>query len=406
MSTSNLKTLLDVIANAPLPRDDKDHHSPLTPKSLHRDSSSYQRFQELVAHYVNESKGKRKRVDHLAVFSLHWEYFLLCLSWSMFQRNWLYFSLDDKAYKTDQWLLKYKLSHSCVKDIVSYLQGNELVEFRKGALYQGETMRSRIFPKEHLAAELWQFFLDSEEDIKPPYVTLNDPNGKWGAIINTSLPNDHPDKLEMTKINEFLKGHKWACKAPVRLVYNTDAFHGGRLITPYQSLPDRSYRLRINTLIDGNPIVEVDFNANHLRLALAVLNNEYAGDTPYEDIGEIAKVDDRATIKMFITIAMGAKNTEEAMKACASKGIPNSIFNSLSRAALQRFPGLPLFESWGVLAQNLEGAILKDVMLQGVEKGIVCLPVHDAIAVPQGNEDWALEVMHEAWQKVTGGMNT
>jgi hypothetical protein len=33
------------------------------------------------------------------------------------------------------------------------------------------------------------------------------------------------------------------------------------------------------------------------------------------------------------------------------------------------------------------------------KEDIVCLPVHDAIAVQQGHEDWAKEVMLETWQE-------
>ena len=63
-----------------------------------------------------------------------------------------------------------------------------------------------------------------------------------------------------------------------------DALGGGRLFTPYQNLPDRRVRIRINTLIDNKPLCEVDFNAIHLRLQLAVLANEDAGLGPYEEI--------------------------------------------------------------------------------------------------------------------------
>ena len=38
-------------------------------------------------------------------------------------------------------------------------------------------------------------------------------------------------------------------------------------------------------------------------------------------------------------------------------------------------------------AQNLEGAILRDVLLQGVGKGFVVLPIHDAVAVQQKHEE-------------------
>ena len=36
-------------------------------------------------------------------------------------------------------------------------------------------------------------------------------------------------------------------------------------------------------------------------------------------------------------------------------------------------------------------------MLEGVEQGIVALPVHDAVAVTQDNSDWAKGAMLRAW---------
>jgi len=109
---------------------------------------------------------------------------------------------------------------------------------------------------------------------------------------------------------------------------------------------------------------------------------------------------------MFITVAMGAKNPTEAMHACNRKGIHPAIFAKLTDGTRKVFPKLPLFESWGVLAQNMEGSILKQVLLDGVAQGIVCLPVHDAIAVPTGNESWALDAMSNAWSEQCYGVKT
>ena len=111
------------------------------------------------------------------------------------------------------------------------------------------------------------YFLDIEQDIKPPYITIKNATNKWGRTIDR-LVKDHPERQGMTTINEFLKNHTWACKGPVQLKYNSSALEGGRLYTPYQALPDRTSGVRINTLIDDEPICEVDFNANHLRLNL------------------------------------------------------------------------------------------------------------------------------------------
>ena len=77
--------------------------------------------------------------------------------------------------------------------------------------------------------------------MEPPYVCINEPHGRWGEVINI-LANDHPDVADMILINEYLKSSHWVCKSPIRLVYKHNILHGGRLITPFQSLPDRSVR--------------------------------------------------------------------------------------------------------------------------------------------------------------------
>ena len=50
----------------------------------------------------------------------------------------------------------------------------------------------------------------------------------------------------------------------------------------------------------------------------------------------------------------------------------------------------------------LEGAMLRQVVLKGIEEDIVVLLVHDAVAVQQKHEDWALDEMEAAWDKHVG----
>ena len=45
-------------------------------------------------------------------------------------------------------------------------------------------------------------------------------------------------------------------------------------------------------------------------------------------------------------------------------------------------------------------------MLEGIKDNIVCLPVHDAIAVQQQHQDWAKAVMLESWQDHLDGVGT
>ena len=81
------------------------------------------------------------------------------------------------------------------------------------------------------------------------------------------------------------------------------------------------------------------------------------------------------------------------------EGISKENFQKLKDASLKIFPKLELFNGWGIYAQNFEGQILKNVMLEGVKEGIVCLPVHDAVAVPLDNIGWACEEMRCQWDK-------
>ena len=392
---ANQDLLYSLLSGQPLPPDDDKHHFFLKPKQLSPNSARYSQFSDLLSFCISGTKGKRGP-KQLASLKYHFQCVLLTLSWAIYSRQWVLVALDSHAYSKDPWLRAYGFNHAHTKAVVDYLEDMELIVKKLGKRYSDKPTRTRIFPSEKLQMTLWSFFLDSEQPIEPPYVTINEPTGGYGEVI-ADLAEKHPDLVDMTKINEFLKGHQWACKAPVRLVYKHDPFTSGRLITPYQGLPDRKIRLRINTLIDGQPICEVDFNANHLRLNLAVIAGEDAGETPYEDIGELAGIEDRQRIKSYITIAMGADSRNGAKGACVSEGITHKQFDVIEAAVLRRYPKLSLYTGFGVNAQSLEGQILKQVMLEGVDKGIVALPVHDAVAVTQDNADWAKEAMLRAW---------
>ena len=49
---------------------------------------------------------------------------------------------------------------------------------------------------------------------------------------------------------------------------------------------------------------------------------------------------------------------------------------------------------------QLEGLILRKVLIAGARKGILALPVHDAVAVEFDHQDWAKDAMEDAWQTV------
>ena len=394
--------LVEQIKLLPIPEDtEKNNRTWLAPLELTDNAKSLPAFIELVDQFMEESKGNRKE-PHLSTLRRHWELVLLNLSCAVFQRRWQLYAKDGRtqkkldAYATNDWKTR-TLAH-----VVDHLEENGLIHVREGALYKGGTLVTRIFPTDALAPQLYQFFLDTEQPIQPPYTVINHPSDGWLEVTDGSKEANDEEIVELTKINEFLRGHTWACKGPVKLIYHTDFIHGGRLYTSFQNLPDRLARVRINTLIDGEPIAEIDFNANHLRLQLAVLHKQDAGDTPYEDIGAASGINDRGIIKAFITRAMGADDRDAAQNSCKTEGITNVMFEALEAACAELYPELQLFTGWTHQGQNLEGQILKKVMLKGVDEGVVCLPIHDAVAVQRRHEAWAVKTMISTWTEVVG----
>ena len=394
--------LVEQIKLLPLPEDtEKNNRTWLAPLKLNPDSISHPAFTALVDQFMEGSQGKRNESD-TAKLRRHWELILLNLSQAVFKRRWLMVALNSRTqaklpvYAANNWSAR-PMAH-----VIDYLKEQKLIHHRQGKAFSKAPLVTRIFPTDALAPQLYQFFFDTEQPIHPPYTVISDPNGVWLDASGGSVEANDQEVAELTNINEFLKGHTWACKGPVKLLYKGDPFNEGRLYTSFQNLPDRVARVRINTLIDGQPIAEIDFNANHLRLQLAVLHKQDAGHTPYEDIGSASGINDRASVKAFITRAMGADNRDAAVNSCKTEGITNLMFEALEAACAKLYPDLKLFIGWTHQAQNLEGQILKKVMLQGVDEGIVCLPVHDAIAVPKRHQFWAVKTMMKTWTDVVG----
>jgi hypothetical protein len=110
--------------------------------------------------------------------------------------------------------------------------------------------------------------------------------------------------------------------------------------------------------------------------------------------------------KLRIVQSLRTKSSTRAKAAgaCWKKGINKTQFDAITEATWRRWPRLELFTGWTHQGQNLEGQILKKVLLQGVDAGIVCLPVHDAVAVQRRHVDWAVEAMTNAWAEIAYGL--
>ena len=389
------------MASWELPLDQKSNHSFLRPFNLPEGSDIANSFSCLVEDkFLQCAKGGRNETQ-TEQLRHHFHIILLNLCSAMYQRNWLCIAGDSNEFTTGKgnyWLNQLALGYRTTDSVLDFLKQQKLVEFKKGIKSKDNPMQNHIYPKPPLIEMIGDYFTDLAQTIEGPYVAINDPDDDWS---DPQALDGLPEQAEMAEINEFLKDHSWACKAPIVLTYKRNPSEGGRLYTPFLNLPDKSLRIRINTFIDGEPIGEVDFSANHLRLNLAMNGGGDAGDDPYSAIGEDSD-QNRDVIKAFMTVALGSHSEGEAKNSCRRRhGIQSKAFEAILLSTQKLFPKLDLFSGWAPYGQNLDGKIIKDVMLEGARQGIVTLPIHDAVAVQQKHLEWAKKQMLVSWDKIT-----
>lgn len=225
------------------------------------------------------------------------------------------------------------------------------------------------------------------------------------------LPEDHPDIVRLRKVNSVLKQANYALKTPIYRVYsNNDPLQGGRLYCALQQLPDRKARIRINTLFDGIPCVEVDLSCNHAAMLMALSNKQLQPDF-YSYVGSKANCS-REKVKFMITRMIGANNRSIDLREESAKkeDIPvSSIPSVCDREQIEyvletEFPEIyqGCYRGLGVFMQNLEGEILLDAMSKLVDQGILSLPVHDSLFVQHFYREEAKDALETAWSKVLG----
>ena len=399
MGNTPLDTALDkVISDTGLPDDEYENHRFMVnlkvPDKLNTSASSD--FNLLLNELYEATVGGRNKTAATEL-KRHCILVLLNLADCALYHKWLVVHYrketihgESKGKENTPATFFYKrsnISHRPLTVVVDYLVEHGLVIKHKGAQFKNKPMATRLFPKPELRKQLIKIALEVEEEFTPPYARINKP-GRTTGILKA--------QPSMEKINAYLKDHRWACKAPVTRVYKDTTLKSGRLFTRFQNLPANRIPLRINTLINNKPIAEVDFSANHLRINLAIFAKEDAGDSPYEDIAEIAGVD-RAVTKSFVNRAIACSERDECFNSLKRDRFNQALFDKVEAATYERFPEIILYRSFGINAQTMEGSVLRQALHIGVKAGIVMLPVHDAVAVQQEHADWAAQVLEECW---------
>ena len=197
--------------------------------------------------------------------------------------------------------------------------------------------------------------------------------------------------------NQFMHEHSWACKAPTVRILGEEPFTEGRVYTPYQNIVNRRVKVRENTLLDGMPLIECDFNANH-PFMLGYLSGHEVGSDFYDSISTVANVD-RKMVKEVITKTIGAskKLSPQQLARKTKTNLTPEIVAATLNAIETVHPWFKqfMFKNQGIYLQWLEGEIAMKMFEFGVAKGIPMINVHDAYAVNKHNQNITQESMNK-----------
>ena len=193
-------------------------------------------------------------------------------------------------------------------------------------------------------------------------------------------------------------------------VFNENSFErGGRFYGAlYQYMP-KGFRKDI--LINGEPTVELDYSAHHIRIPYHLERIDYRDD-PY-----LALTDDpeeRKIFKKLLLVALNATSEKKAIEAFRSECIETawktelslaneSILGLLTRARDQhkRIAGF-IHSGKGRMLQNLDSRITEAILMRMTDMAIPCLPVHDSYIVPKQHEDRLRDVMVGEYKAALG----
>jgi hypothetical protein len=346
---------------------------------------------------VTSAVNRRRAADKKAVRGAA-RLILANLAQCVFSRDWLAISRREDAYTTGQYLKKdLYLSYGATTSVLDKMVEMGWLEPPvKGNSFSGNATMYAPTPELEQMLVGWVYLV--EKPFKPPYMfkTWDEvQEGRKGKTRLrepvTDLPPDHPEIARLVALNEYLSQQSYALKAPIQLLYRKHEepyfLNGGRVYTDIQRLPARKAKVRLNTLINGSPVIEIDLKANHLRMAAAIFQKEEIAPDPYIDIANKLGVT-RNQVKLVINRSIGSRNVGQNEWGAAhpddddGEAIPTPLFRAVMEQAKQTYPLIPFNEGLGLKLQSLEGAIMMKTMERLMKLDIVSLPIHDAIMVP------------------------
>ena len=372
----NAKQLVSVLLKAETP-----HYMATQPLLAYSQKVLGNAFEELeddlMPSVISHRRGKAYN-QHRALLRL----FLLNLVAVGFSHERL--SIESTPKKDGYVSSKYGLDQRKTKRLVDALIGHELMELRwEGNRHVGVV--NNYMPTEKLLLPYASFLYADHADFDDyDLIRLNGERHEGDIEWHPHLERD---REILTRYNAFMSAHSWARKDTTHRSFNDNRYSAGRVHTAYQNIVNRRVPIRKQTLMDGEPIVEPDFTANHLTLLSMIFDEQLPSD-PYDRVADDTGMSRDAIKQVFIRL-MGAsdrKGWAEAQWSLLKSEyeITHRQSDHIRESFYKCIPFLKkhdlLSTGWGGRLQYLEGEIAILMFEWAVESQIPIINVHDAFA--------------------------
>lgn len=198
-------------------------------------------------------------------------------------------------------------------------------------------------------------------------------------------------------------------------IFNETMEKGGRWFkAAILKIKNKKYKNRLKTTIDGESVVEIDYDCLHINMLADALGiTKYRGMDIYYYVLEKQhySADNRRLIKLGINIMLNAKSEYSAKNAInelireEKKG--TYCYSNGEQVIRQIYKMLPEFKSkfcskecTGLLLQNKDSWIAHYVLDEFVKIQQPILVVHDSFIVQRKNADKLVEAMSYAYKRV------
>ena len=309
---------------------------------------------------------------------------------------------------------EFHLPYTHIRASLNALEESGLISRQRGFLDRttGKGRRTRLHPTQLLRDSLEAHTGYKMNSAQKPPASLQVVDEKPEVILkdenkvplrNAEIPAHlicEVKAINRNKFSAYLPETNTEYQVKYSRIFNEDFHRGGRFYSEIQNLHKEE---RAGLLLDGSPVVELDYSGCHPRLMYREL-----GIKPPTNLYPATQTD-KKTQKLVFLIATNAKCRKSAIGAIQEAKQNGDLDTGLSPSQLldiieESQPVLKQFfySGMGSRLQKKDGDIARDVLLTfaDMKKPIICM--HDGFTVRAEDEDILREVMIHQWKRHTG----